>query len=166
MLSGLTIKCMAVDPTNNQIIFVGTKEGGIYVTIDRGLTWRKELGLPNVQITEIKIRESDRKVFIFTYGRGTWASDFASSVSIAEYKVSNVSVFPNPFRDQFAIEFNSEVNGIVELTDLAGRQCARKTLSGKRTHINTNDLVPGIYIVSVHCGNEIIYQTKVAKLSD
>lgn len=166
MLSGLTIKCMAVDPTNNQIIFVGTKEGGMYVTLDRGLTWTKELGLPNVQITEIKIRESDRKVFIFTYGRGTWAADFASSVSVAENKISNVSVFPNPFRDQFAIEFNSEVNAIVELTDLQGKQCAKKTVSGKKVLINTNDLAPGIYIVSVHSGNELIYQTKIAKLTD
>src|SRR6185436_6379283 len=72
MLSDVTIQCMAVYPGNDQIIFVGSQEGGLYVTMDKGITWTKEVGMPNVQICEIKIRESDKKVFIFTYGRGTW----------------------------------------------------------------------------------------------
>ena len=54
----------------------------------------------------------------------------------------------------------------MKLTDLQWKQSGKKTVSGKKVLINTTDLVPGIYIVSVHSGNEIIYQTKVAKLSD
>ncbi|MEP7265156.1 MAG: T9SS type A sorting domain-containing protein, partial [Bacteroidota bacterium] len=161
LLSGLTIQCIAVYPGNDQIILAGSKEGGLYITLNRGLTWTKEISMPNVQITEIKIRASDKKVFIFTYGRGTWTADFASVVSVTPTQsIPNVSVYPNPFRDQMTIEFERELNAIVELTDMQGKQCLKKSVSGKQIKINTSDLVSGLYIITVSESNKILYQTK------
>ena len=161
-LSGVTIQCIAIYPGNNQIILAGSKEGGLYVTTNRGLTWTKEGKIPNVQITEIKIRPSDKKVFIFTYGRGTWVADFAPplSVSTPTSKISNVSVFPNPFRDHMTIEFDKELNAVVELTDIQGKQCLKKSVSGKQVRIGTDGLALGTYLITVSEGNKIIYQKK------
>ncbi len=161
MLPNVTIQCMAVYPGNDQIILVGSKEGGVYVTDDRGLTWTKEADMPNVQITEIKIRESDKKVFIFTFGRGTWTADFASQVSVAPTPtISNGLLYPNPFQDQMTIEFDREINAVVEISDLQGRVCLKKPVSGKQINIRTEELVPGFYLIRLFEGNKIIYQAK------
>jgi hypothetical protein len=166
LLSGVTIKCMAVCPGDDQIIFVGSKEGGLYVTMNRGLTWSKEMSMPNVQITEIKIRESDKKVFIFTYGRGTWTADFALPVSVSTGRNTlGISVYPNPFQDQMTIEFERELNAIVELTDMQGKLCLKKSFAGKQIKIRTEDLKPGFYSITVSSANKIIYQTKGIRIT-
>jgi hypothetical protein len=53
-LSNLTVLTIAVYPGNNQVILAGVREGGLYVSLNRGLTWTKEASMPNVQITVIK----------------------------------------------------------------------------------------------------------------
>ncbi|MBK9980852.1 MAG: T9SS type A sorting domain-containing protein [Saprospiraceae bacterium] len=112
---------------------VGSKEGGLYVTMDRGLTWTKEADMPNVQITEIKIRESDKKVFIFTFGRGTWTADFETSTSISpSQSFSDGTIYPNPFQDQLTIEFDHEVNGVVEICDMQGKLCLKNLFQANK----------------------------------
>jgi hypothetical protein len=166
LLAGVTIQCMAVYPGNDQVILAGSKEGGLYVTLNKGLTWTKEIGMPNVQITEIKIRESDKKVFIFTYGRGTWTADFASLLPVSPISNnSNVSVYPNPFQDYMTIEFDRELNAIVELKDTQGRLCLKKSVSGKQIKISTGDLVSGVYLITVFSGNKIVYQAKGIRMT-
>jgi hypothetical protein len=166
MLPNVTIQCMALYPGNDQIILVGSKEGGVYVTMDRGLTWTKEISMPNVQITEIKIRASDKKVFIFTFGRGTWIADFASSVSVSpNLSISSGKIYPNPFKDQITIEFEREVNAIVEISDMQGKLSLKKSVSGKQVKIRTDDLAPGLYFIRFIEGNRVIYQTKGIRIA-
>jgi hypothetical protein len=160
MIPDVTVLCMAVYPGNDQVIFVGCEEGGLYVTLDKGLTWTKELGMPNVQIREIKIRESDKQVFIFTYGRGTWTADFSVPLSVASmHNNSNMSVYPNPFHDYLTIDLDREINGSIELTDMQGKQCMRKIVSGKQIKLSTEDLARGSYLITISAGNKIIYQS-------
>ena len=166
-LPGVTIQCIAVYPGNDQVIFAGSKEGGLYVTLNRGLTWTKEIGIPNVQITEIKIRESDKKVFIFTYGRGTWTADFALPLSVSSnVNRTGVSVYPNPFNDQLTIDLDRELsNATVVFTDVRGRECMKKSFSGKQFLMRSGELVPGVYLITVSSGGDIIYQTKVVRVA-
>ncbi|MEP7165985.1 MAG: hypothetical protein ABI741_14880 [Ferruginibacter sp.] len=70
----VTPMCITSYPGNGQVLLVGSFEGGIYITIDGGQTWTKEKHFPNVRISEIKIRESDKNIFIFTHGRGVWSA--------------------------------------------------------------------------------------------
>ncbi len=178
-MADITIACNhKPDPivywTNSDSVFIlpnaatalPNSEFGIYITMDKGLTWTKELGMPNVQIREIKIRETDKKVFIFTYGRGTWTADFATLLSVQAPKISNVSVFPNPFNEQFTITFEKELNAVVDLTDLQGMQCLRKAISGREVFLQTEKLVPGMYVITVTSDNEVIYQTKGIRISN
>ena len=166
-LSNLTILTIAVYPGNNQVILAGAKEGGLYVSLNRGLTWTKEASMPNVQITEIKIRPSDKKVFIFTYGRGTWMADFAAPLTVAQSsEISNAKLYPNPFRDQTTIEFDQEVKGVLEVLDMQGKVCLRKSVSGKEIKIRTEDLAPGFYMFKVSDVSKVIYQSRGMRISD
>ena len=70
----VTPLCITAYPGNSEVILVGSNEGGIYITINGGQTWTREKEFPNVRIAEIKVRESDKNIFIFTHGRGVWSA--------------------------------------------------------------------------------------------
>ena len=72
--SGVTPLCITAYPGNSQVMLVGAYEGGIYITLDGGQTWSREKHFPNVRISEMKFRLTDKKLFIFTYGRGVWTA--------------------------------------------------------------------------------------------
>jgi hypothetical protein len=164
-LTDITIQCMAVYPGNDQVILVGSKEGGLYVTTNRGLSWSKEVAMPNVQITEIKIRYNDKKVFIFTYGRGTWVADFAAPLAVASNESkATAKVYPNPFQDHCTIEFENDVSSQIELSDMNGKLWLKKACSGKTTTLNTESLAPGNYIITVKEGSKLIYKSKVIRI--
>jgi len=78
--SSVTPLCITAYPGNNQIFLVGTYEGGIYITLNGGQTWSKEKNFPNVRISEMKFRASDKKLFIYTYGRGVWSAKLPIAV--------------------------------------------------------------------------------------
>ncbi len=60
------------DPTNENLLYVGT-EFGLYVSLDRGKTWtRWNAGLPTVAVHDIKIHTRDRDIILGTHGRGVW----------------------------------------------------------------------------------------------
>lgn len=72
--SGVTPLCITAYPGNSQVMLVGAYEGGIYITLNGGQTWSREKHFPNVRISEMKFRLSDKKLFIYTYGRGVWTA--------------------------------------------------------------------------------------------
>lgn len=76
----VTPNCIAAYPGNSRVLLVGALEGGIYITVNGGLTWTKEKNFPNAKITEIKVRPSDKRIFIFTHGRGAWTAEYQMNV--------------------------------------------------------------------------------------
>lgn len=72
--------CVTTYPGNSNIILAGTNEGGIYISLDGGANWTKERYFPNVQVSEMRFRAADKKLFVFTYGRGAWSANLNLSV--------------------------------------------------------------------------------------
>ncbi len=63
------------DPTNPDILWVGT-DRSVYVSHDRGESWTTmPTGLPSVPVHDLKIHERDRDVIIGTHGRGAYVID-------------------------------------------------------------------------------------------
>ena len=71
--TSLPVNWIEVDPDNSDNIMVAT-DYGLYVTGDGGRFWHKETQIPNVYISMVRLRASDRKLFVFTYGRGVWTA--------------------------------------------------------------------------------------------
>ena len=55
-----------------EMLIAGTNIGLFYST-NSGANWILSNELPYTQITDLKLRESDNRLFVFTYGRGSWA---------------------------------------------------------------------------------------------
>ncbi len=71
---------VAIDPLDNQRIFVGS-DIGVYVSIDRGETFEPMmLGLPpGTVVTDLEIAESPLVLFAGTYGSSAWKFEFDPS---------------------------------------------------------------------------------------
>ena len=76
-LPDLPVHAIAVDPTNRDRLYLGT-DLGVFVSLDRGLTWAVEnTGFANA-VTEalfIAPGASGPAVYAFTHGRGAWRAE-------------------------------------------------------------------------------------------
>jgi photosystem II stability/assembly factor-like uncharacterized protein len=63
------------DPTDANILYVGT-DFGAFVTTNRGRQWQVLGGnLPSTQVSDLQVHQRDHVIVISTYGRGMWAMD-------------------------------------------------------------------------------------------
>ena len=162
--ANVNIRCIAVHPTNSQIILAGTNEGGLYYTTDGGLTWNLESNFPYVRTLSIKIRPTDNKIFIFTYGRGTWTADFPVVSSINEAPVSFANIYPNPFKDVLYIENDATVkNADVYLMTITGAIIRREEMYSSSASFNYSEISPGIYYIVIMQDGKVLDKRKVVK---
>ena len=75
--NNLPVYDIAIDPEIPQHIFAGTYYG-LYA-YNQG-NWYKEESIPFVQCRHLEIRPTDRKLFVFTHGRGIWTSDITDHI--------------------------------------------------------------------------------------
>ena len=66
-----------------------------------------------------------------------------------------VHVFPNPFTSTLTISTNDHISGELEIYDLQHRKLLSKHFENSQS-INTEELIPGIYIYEITSKNEII----------
>lgn len=63
------------DPTNPNILYVGT-DFGAFISTDGGKAWHVLGGnLPSTQVSDLVVHPRDNVIVISTYGRGVWAMD-------------------------------------------------------------------------------------------
>jgi photosystem II stability/assembly factor-like uncharacterized protein len=144
----LPVNWMVVDPYRPDSFFIAGTDFGLYTTADAGKTWVKEDRLPNVMVQNLRLRYSDRKLFIFTYGRGVFTADLERMedpfLSINEPSTKELSVYPNPAADQLNIEIEGEFE--YQVFDLNGKL----VLQGKnQKQIDVSELNTGTYLIEV-----------------
>jgi photosystem II stability/assembly factor-like uncharacterized protein len=142
----LPVNWIEVDPKNSLHIMVAT-DYGLYVTTNGGKWWEKETRIPNVYVSMIKLRESDRKLFVFTYGRGVWVADLEENIfnSVSNSSELSLSVYPNPVSD--LLTFSDVTVGDVSIVSLSGKLVYKgKTTNGR---VETKDVPNGTYVVQV-----------------
>ncbi len=165
--SNITPKTIACWPTNSRILFVGALEGGIYISADGGSSWTKESRFPNVRVNDIKIRPNDGKVFIFTYGRGTWTADFTLPINTKSIdKNIDINIYPNPTYDNLSISSNHNYKNVdIIISDILGRNTIRLNTSfDQNMNIDVSNLNAGLHVLTMWNGKSIIVQKKFMKL--
>ncbi len=165
--SEITPRTLTTWPTNSKILFVGALEGGIYISADGGSTWAKETKFPNVQVNDIKIRPSDGKVFIFTFGRGSWTADFAlpTSTKTIENQI-DINIYPNPTYNNLNISSSQNLKTVdIIITDILGKNIKKlRTTIDNILKIDVSDLNSGLHILTIWDGNRRLADKKFMKL--
>jgi photosystem II stability/assembly factor-like uncharacterized protein len=75
-LRGEVVRTLTEDTRNRDVLYAGT-ETGIFLTLDRGSTWRRLKGrnFPTVRVDELTIHPRDNALLVATHGRALWILD-------------------------------------------------------------------------------------------
>jgi len=142
----LPVNWLEVDNKDNKQIIAAT-DFGLYITDDGGTNWEKVDAIPNVQIPQIRLKESSGKLYVFTHGRGIWVVQLKrDNVGIeANHNESlklNLKVYPNPASDY--IQFDTKVEE-VSVYDASGK---RYHLEHSGNAIDIRAIPQGTYFIS------------------
>lgn len=75
-------------------------------------------------------------------------------------EIEEVTVYPNPFKDQLSLSISSKEQYNISIVDAFGRIIYSQANEGDIT-INTSDWNNGLYLVNITRDNEIIHQEKL-----
>jgi hypothetical protein len=82
------VQVIREDPVNPNLLFVGG-ETGLYVSTDRGASWRKFMsGFPTVPVHDLKIHPRDHDLIAATHGRSLWVVNIAAIEQLTDTVLS------------------------------------------------------------------------------
>lgn len=132
------------------LLIAGTNVG-LFTSQDAGVTWTLSSAIPYTQITDLKFRESDNRLFVFTFGRGTFATTVSlSTVGVDQTNQIEFSIFPNPTSEQITVSIDEDVNII--MFDQSGK----KVLTSTQKTFSVRALSKGLYILHLQTQQGLI----------
>jgi hypothetical protein len=160
--------CILVDPTNDNVIYVGT-DFGVYVSFNQGTNWQNySQNLPSVcYVTDLEFDPYSTKIVAATYGRGVYINDRAtiSSVENDEKIAKSFNLFnnfPNPFNPTTTIRYSIINPDVVKVKiyDVLGREVRTLVNEFKQAgtyelQFSANGLASGIYLYRIESGKFI-----------
>ncbi|HKR03015.1 MAG TPA: T9SS type A sorting domain-containing protein [Bacteroidia bacterium] len=161
-----------LDPANNiywiemdpdhpdSVLFIGT-DYGLWSTADAGTTWVRETDVPLISVFQMRLRRSDRKLFIYTFGRGIWIGNLDSSTDVPEFDAGNngINVIPNPTHGHFTLFAIAEENEhfTITMNDISGRKIlqaeAHASKDKLRINLDISRFSNGLYFLNLHNNN-------------
>lgn len=161
----LACNWLEVDPYNPDSVLFAATDFGLYVTQDAGQTWVKETRIPNVAIHQLRLRPTDRKLFIFTHGRGIWAADLKASPDYLAKRENvqslHVQVYPNPAQNNIQFTELPPGNWQYLITNLEG-QLVKSGQTQATNSLDVADLASGQYLISLR-QQQTVYRAKWIK---
>ncbi|MCC7002880.1 MAG: hypothetical protein IT357_12055 [Gemmatimonadaceae bacterium] len=114
-LAGEVVHTITEDHRNADVLYAGT-ESGIFLTIDRGKTWRRlKANFPTVRVDEITLHHRDNAMLVASHGRSIWVLDhlepiqeYAATQSAAQSRLFTV---PTALQWKFKDDRNDEFWG-------------------------------------------------------
>lgn len=151
--TSLPVNWIEIDPLNSDNIIVGT-DFGLYVSANGGQFWHKEELIPNVHISTVKIRPSDRKLFITTYGRGVFTATLEDNIQVSTRDkqgfTTEVKLFPNPAQN--FVEISGMNWTSVEFINSMGQTMTCNKLGVNK--FDVSNLTKGVYFAVVKEDNK------------
>jgi hypothetical protein len=164
----LAVNQVQCDPSDSNSL-LATTDYGLYYSRDLGAHWSKEYRIPNTSIREMQLRASDRKLFLFTYGRGVWycslgtagmkpVTTFASSTPTPDEL--QFSMYPNPATEKLIVDPQQALSSSAQLSiySIDGRmisESAWSPIGGDKQEVNIGSLPSGVYFLQIRDGNRI-----------
>ncbi|VAW25370.1 Glycosyl hydrolase, BNR repeat precursor, partial [hydrothermal vent metagenome] len=90
------INVVREDPTDENILYLGTDEG-VFITFDKGENWQQfTKGLPIVPVHDLVVQKESKDLVIGTHGRSIYKADITALQKFNEVKNNNIVVFEIP----------------------------------------------------------------------
>ena len=96
----------------------------------------------------------------FNKGGEEWGTPNWLTVSVEnmEAKLPEISIYPNPVKDQLYLSTENFSNAMVSLYSMAGNQIKTYALNSNLTSIDVSGLSPGIYTLIVRSEKQVIHE--------
>ncbi len=123
-IPNVSLNGIARDPDNYDSVWYVATDLGVFVTYDAGNTWANMTvpnGLPNVGCNDLKMRASDRILYVATMGRGIWRMQVPKISSMASLAIRPA-----------AVPAGTNTTGLVTLHSAAGS-------SGKTVYVYSSN---------------------------
>jgi photosystem II stability/assembly factor-like uncharacterized protein len=142
----LPVNWIEVDPQMSNHIIIAT-DYGLYSSLNGGLSWNKETRIPSVPVDQIRLRHSDRKLYIFTHGRGIWTADLKTNLvaQVNDLKTSELTVYPNPASDYIKLSDSKAAGTLYSMTGKKMAESANGTMV-------VRDVPNGTYFIEITTG--------------
>lgn len=124
--------------------------------------------LPNDTVPNITINQNGTYMVQLTNGVGcsSVSNNFnVNDISVGELSLLNTNIYPNPFNDKLVFKWEQAIDKDIniQLTDITGKLIFMETIESKSStwQINTNSVLPGVYLLRLVYANEIHYHTLI-----
>jgi hypothetical protein len=155
--AGIGVNWVDVSPYNEDFIVLAT-DFGVFTTSNGGTNWLVENDIPNVPVHQVKIRNSDLKVFVFTHGRGIWVADIPSTgMSVEDEAANNTNIYPTITTGDINIKTTLD-DYRVEVYNLSGQKIS---YARNESLISIAGNASGMYLVSIWKENKKLYTEKI-----
>ncbi|MFI5135140.1 MAG: T9SS type A sorting domain-containing protein [Chitinophagales bacterium] len=155
---GLPVNYIDVDPARPDQFFLAATDYGLYVSNNGGVNWYKQDAFPNVFTEQVMVRPDDRRVFVFTHGRGA----FTATLDSLEVGIPTVAqqdfhpvIFPNPCSDELNIK-SQENNFTVTIRNMNDQVVIPPRTIHQNETIDVSSLSTGIYLVEFNDGKNVL----------
>ena len=156
------------DPDDTTSLLAATSFG-LYYSGDMGAHWYKESRIPNVVINQMPLRASDRKLFLFTPGRGVWYCSLRAPSSKRTTPIAPVtetteqlqfSLYPDPATEKLTVSPEQALSSSARIAIYSsdGRmisESAWNPTGGEGQEVNISSLPSGAYFLQITDGNKI-----------
>ena len=147
--STLPVYQVQAHPDKPDSVYFAATAFGLYCSVNGGKNWTKETRVPNVPIFEMKLRASDRSMFLFTHGRGMFyltLKDYLTATKDVTDKV-DIQIYPNPTSEVLNIASKAPLS-MAQIFDINGREIMseKKNLS----NLLVSKLPTGVYFIRVY----------------
>ena len=141
-------------------LYLGMNYGVYYIDDTLSNSWQPfSNNLPNVNLSELEINTVTEKIYAATYGRGLWKSDlYDPTLSINEFELSSISLFPNPASKNVSISWNKNEEVSIRIFDSMGKliyYVKNKSLINSYK-IDVSKYSSGLYFVKINTVDGLI----------
>lgn len=155
-LPNVPVNCIKQIPNTGNLI-VAT-DLGVYTLAAGATTWvNNSLGLPNVIISDIEFNTVVNKLYVSTFGRGIWETDYSIITDISNNKSESIMAFqlyPVINNGEFTLRFDDNSERIIEIIDVMGKKVHTQNVKDQQTVLNLK-LVSGAYYLRSISKNEM-----------
>lgn len=138
----------------NDGLYLGMNYGVYYIDNTTNNSWLPfSNNLPNVQISELEINNSDNKLYAGTYGRGLWrTSIFNPTLSVSDVELNGFSLFPNPAKKEVNLLWNQSDDVSIRIFNSLGKLMyySKNQNSNTNFKIDISQYASGLYFVKVN----------------
>jgi photosystem II stability/assembly factor-like uncharacterized protein len=168
-LPDVPVLCLAADK-ETKVLYAGTSIGVFYLDSVKGSAWKPySLNMPAASVNGLDIHYPSGTIWAATYGRGMWrsAKEYSTNVPEQQQPRLRLAIVPNPNTGKFTIQGTAQLSGkkaVIRIADYTGKLARKLDGSfdaGGSLPIETQGLVPGIYIVEVLINHTLVAHEKM-----